>query len=46
MTIVNPDKCDKIVWITGENFTDAVSKVKAEYGTDWYVRSCEIVYAQ
>jgi len=46
MIIVNPDRCDKTVWVTGENYTDAVAKVKAEYGNEWCVSSSEIVFAQ
>ena len=46
MTIVNPDRCDKTVLVTGENYNDSVAKVKAEYGSDWFVRSSEIVFAQ
>lgn len=46
MTIVNPDQCDKTVWVTGENYHEAVAKVKAEYGEDWYVRASEIVFMQ
>lgn len=46
MTLVNPDHCDKTVWVTGADFHDAVAKVKAEYGADWYVRTAEIVHAQ
>ena len=46
MTIVNPDRCDKVIWVTGENFNEAVAKVKAEYGADWKVRDFQIVFAQ
>ena len=26
MTITNPERCDKTVWVTGENYYEAVAK--------------------
>ena len=46
MTITNKDSCDKIVLVTGENFCDAVAKVKTEYGEDWNVKNSELIFAQ
>ena len=46
MVIVNAYRTDKSVYMTCENFQEAVSRVKARYGKDWYVRSCEIVSAK
>ena len=46
MTITNPERCDKTVWVTGENYYEAVAKVIAEYGSAWRVRSSEIVFMQ
>ena len=40
MTIVNPDRCDKVIWVTGENFNEAVAKVKA-YPFDEFYRGYE-----
>lgn len=46
MTITNLERCDKTVWVTGENYYEAVAKVIAEYGSAWRVRSSEIVFMQ
>lgn len=43
MDILNTYGTYKTVYMTCENFHEAVLQVKAKYGKDWYVCSCEIV---
>ena len=45
MVIINQDDCTKIVYVTADNFVDAIKNMRLEYGRDWVVSSSKIISA-
>jgi hypothetical protein len=45
MVIVNQDLCTKIVYVTADNFVDAIKNMRLEYGRDWVVSSSKMISA-
>lgn len=45
MTIINEDNCQKIVFVTGASYLDAVRSMRKEYGNSWSVFSYKLVSA-
>jgi hypothetical protein len=45
MVIINQDDCTKIIYVTADNFMDAIKSMRLEHGRDWAVSSSKIISA-
>lgn len=45
MRIVNSDNCEKIVYVSGDTYMEAVANMRKEYGKEWVVYSSKLVSA-